>query len=192
MSFCKDCIPANRRGEPLGTLETTDSAACYVATTTVEYAEDKVIQLLPDAFDTNCIPVVAIDYFNGEGLPADRALNVTFNFRGWHAKQGAEVTRPSLDKLIAALKEEGVTKFGATGYCFGGLYTVNLAFENIIYTMRSILFKLAAPLLIDSCESDNLLFTAGAQARADEILDDGKLSPGYRPEYFPRCMHPPT
>ncbi|KAG1758862.1 hypothetical protein EDD22DRAFT_783323, partial [Suillus occidentalis] len=187
-----------------GTLETTDSAACYVATTTVEYAEDKVIQLLPDAFvssssmlrypisDTNCIPVVAIDYFNGEGLPADRALNVMFNFRGWHAKQGAEVTRPSLDKLIAALKEEGVTKFGATGYCFGGLYTVDLAFENIIYTMRSILFKLAAPLLIDSCESDNLLFTAGAQARADEILDDGKLSPGYRPEYFPRCTHPPT
>jgi dienelactone hydrolase len=43
-----------------------------------------------------------------------------FDLYAWLAAHGAEVTRPPLDKVIAALKEEGVTKFGATGYCFGG------------------------------------------------------------------------
>lgn len=51
--------------------------------------------------------------------------------------------RPSLDKVIAALKEEGVTKFGATGYCFGGRYTFDLAFDNIIHMMRCRLPPLA-------------------------------------------------
>jgi dienelactone hydrolase len=38
----------------------------------------------------------------------------------WLANHGSDKTRPPLDKVIAALKEQGVTKFGATGYCFGG------------------------------------------------------------------------
>jgi dienelactone hydrolase len=37
-----------------------------------------------------------------------------------------------LNKVIAELKDQGVTKFGATGYCFGGRYVFDLAFENII------------------------------------------------------------
>jgi dienelactone hydrolase len=44
----------------------------------------------------------------------------SFDLKAWFAKHGSEQTRPSLDKVIAALKGEGVTKFGATGYCFGG------------------------------------------------------------------------
>jgi dienelactone hydrolase len=47
-------------------------------------------------------------------------------------KHGKEQTRPSLDKVIAVLKEESVTKFGATAYCFGGRYTFDLAFDNVI------------------------------------------------------------
>lgn len=38
----------------------------------------------------------------------------------WVAKHRPENTRPPLDKVIAALKEQGVTEFGATEYCFGG------------------------------------------------------------------------
>jgi dienelactone hydrolase len=41
---------------------------------------------------------------------------------GWLANHGADQTRPPLDKVIAALKAEGITKFGATGYCFGGMF----------------------------------------------------------------------
>ncbi|KIK49100.1 hypothetical protein CY34DRAFT_7764 [Suillus luteus UH-Slu-Lm8-n1] len=186
MSFCEDCIKGIR------TLETIDGVACYVATPTVEYAKDKVIlflldafvsrssmltprlikgvytpqQLLADDFAKNGFKVVAMDYFNGDGLPADRILNdKIFNFRGWFATHGTEVTRrPPFDKVIAALKEGDVTKFGASGYCFG------------------------APLLISSCENDTL-FPAGAQAKADEILGDGKFAPGYRGEYFLGCTY---
>ena len=68
----------------------------------------------------------------------------------WFKDHSAEVTRPPLDKVIAALKETGVTTFGATGYCLGGIfsrslrrgfpeihlsagrYVFDLAFENVI------------------------------------------------------------
>jgi dienelactone hydrolase len=49
----------------------------------------------------------------------------------WIAKHGPEVTRPTLDAVIAALKAEGVTTFDATGYCFGGKYALDLAIENV-------------------------------------------------------------
>jgi dienelactone hydrolase len=40
-------------------------------------------------------------------------------------------TRPILDAVINALKAEGVTTFGATGYCFGARYAVDLAIDNV-------------------------------------------------------------
>ncbi|KAG2089661.1 Alpha/Beta hydrolase protein [Suillus cothurnatus] len=218
MSLCKDCIQGVRHeGEPSGTLETIDGVACYVATPTVDYAKDKVILFLPDAFGIELInaklladdfakngfKVVAIDYFNGGGLPADQVLNdKKFDLYAWLAAHGAEVTRPPLDKVIAALKEEGVTKFGATGYCFGGRYIFDLAFDNVIQCavashpsllklpddLETYFSKSTAPLLINTCENDRL-FGAEAQAKADEIFGDGKFAPGYRREYFPGCTH---
>ncbi|KAG1839669.1 dienelactone hydrolase [Suillus subluteus] len=218
MSFCKDCIQGVRHdGEPQGTLETIDGVACYVATPTVDYPKDKVILFLPDVFGielinaklladdfaTNGFKVVAVDYFNGDSLPAD-IMNKpgSFNREAWLAKHGNEQTRPSLDKVIAVLKEEGVTKFGATGYCFGGRYTFDLAFDNTIQCsvvshpsllkvpndLETYFSKSTAPLLINSCENDRL-FSAEAQAKADEIFGDGKFAPGYRREYFPGCTH---
>ncbi|KAF9498828.1 hypothetical protein BDN71DRAFT_1503546 [Pleurotus eryngii] len=41
-------------------------------------------------------------------------------------------TRPTIDKVITALTEQGVTHFTATGYCFGGRYCFDLAFENVV------------------------------------------------------------
>lgn len=38
----------------------------------------------------------------------------------WVARHDQDVTRPILDKVINELKEQGVKKFAATGYCFGG------------------------------------------------------------------------
>lgn len=63
------------------------------------------------------------DYLNGDPIPPD-ALNPgqTFDIMKWFPTHTQEFTRPTLDKVIAALKEEGVTTFGATGYCFGGAY----------------------------------------------------------------------
>jgi dienelactone hydrolase len=44
----------------------------------------------------------------------------TFNFEQWKGSHQPEHTRPTLDKVIDALKEQGVTSFAAVGYCFGG------------------------------------------------------------------------
>jgi dienelactone hydrolase len=60
-----------------------------------------------------------------------------FNIMEWFLKEwlprhGSDVTRPVLDKVIAALKAEGVTKFGGAGYCFGGRYLFDLAFDDVL------------------------------------------------------------
>jgi dienelactone hydrolase len=217
MSLCKDCIQGVRHeGEPQGALVTIGGVACYVATPTVDYPKDKVILFLPDVFGielinaklladgfaSNGFKVVVIDYLNGDSLPADAMNSPSFDFKGWLSKHSAEQTRPPLDKVIAALKEEGVTKFGATGYCFGGRYTFDLAFENVIQCavvshpsflkvpddLETYFTKSQAPLLINSCEFDQM-FPAEAQAKADEILGDGNFVPGYKREYFPGCRH---
>ncbi|KAG1898557.1 dienelactone hydrolase [Suillus fuscotomentosus] len=217
MSFCKDCIQGVRHeGEPQGTLEIIDGVSCYVATPTVDYPKDKVILFLPDVFGIesnnaklladdfviNGFKVVAVDYFNGDGLPIDVMNSASFDVKAWFAKHGTEQTRPPLDKVIAVLKERGVTKFGATGYCFGGRYTFDLAFDNVIQCsvvshpsllkvpddLEAYFTKSKAPLLINSCEVDEK-FPAEAQTQADEIFGDGKFAPGYKREYFPGCTH---
>ncbi|KAG0698247.1 dienelactone hydrolase [Suillus ampliporus] len=217
MSFCKHCIQGVRHeGEPQGKLETIGGVDCYVATPAVDYPKDKVVLFLPDVFGielinaklladdfaTNGFKVVAIDYLNGDALPGDAMNSPTFDFMGWLGKHGAEQTRPALDKVIAALKEQGVTKFGSTSYCFGGRYTFDLAFENIIQCavvshpsflkipadLETYFAKAKAPLLINSCETD-MMFPLEAQAKADEIFGDGKFAAGYKREYFPGCTH---
>lgn len=55
----------------------------------------------------------------------------TWKLEEWFPKHGPEQTRPPLDAAIVALREEGVTLFGATGYCFGGRYSVDLAIEGV-------------------------------------------------------------
>ena len=50
----------------------------------------------------------------------------------WFPNHGAEQTRPALDKVVAALKAEGVTSFAAVGFCFGGRYVWDLAYDDVI------------------------------------------------------------
>jgi len=38
----------------------------------------------------------------------------------WFPNHTQEKTRPTLDKVIDALKAQDIKTFGATGYCFGG------------------------------------------------------------------------
>lgn len=86
-----------------------------------------------DDFATNGFKTIGIDYLNSDPVPAD-ALGPGGNFdlQTWFTAHGPVQTRPPLDKVIAALKEEGVTKLAAVGYCFGGRYVFDLAFDNVI------------------------------------------------------------
>ncbi|PFH50997.1 hypothetical protein AMATHDRAFT_75197 [Amanita thiersii Skay4041] len=217
MSFCKDCVKGVRHeGTPSGKWEKIGGIDCYVATPTVDYPKNKVIlyladifgiqlnnaQLLCDDFANNGFKVVAPDYFNGDFAPADAmSPGSTWDLMQWFPNHGPQQTRPVLDAVINALKEQGVSSFGATGYCFGGRYVFDLAFDHVIdvsvVSHPSLLQVPAdlekykqvakAPLLINSCTVDTQ-FPLEAQAKADELLKD-KFAPGYKREYFDGCTH---
>ena len=75
-----------------------------------------------------------------------------YDLTAWLGRHESKETRPPLDEVIEALKAEGVDAFGATGYCFGGMflfpsvkacsfrynfplvarYVFDLAFDNVI------------------------------------------------------------
>ncbi|KAJ7810459.1 dienelactone hydrolase endo-1,3,1,4-beta-D-glucanase [Mycena olivaceomarginata] len=211
MSFCKDCIKGvTHEGTPEGKTETIGGIESYVATPTVDYPKDKVVLVLTDVFGLSLVnnklltddyarngfKAIAPDLFNGDPVPAD-AFNpgVTFDIGQWFGKGHDQAhTRPIIDKVIAALKADGVTTFAAVGYCFGGRYVFDLAFDNITKASavaHPSLLQVPAdlevtPLLINSCTVDTQ-FPLEASAKADEIF--AGFAPGYKREYFEGCTH---
>jgi dienelactone hydrolase len=49
----------------------------------------------------------------------------------WFPKHGSDQVRKPIDTVIAALKADGVTRFGATGYCFGGTLSPPVSQKDI-------------------------------------------------------------
>ena len=43
-----------------------------------------------------------------------------FSLQEWIVEHGSEQVRKPLNAVIAALQADGVSRFGATGYCFEG------------------------------------------------------------------------
>ncbi|KAJ7665611.1 alpha/beta-hydrolase [Mycena rosella] len=201
MSFCKDCIKGvTHDGTPEGKIETIGGIECYVATPTVDYPKDKALLFLTDAFGPHFInnkiladdfarngfKTVVPDYLHGDAITEDAMNSGTFDLPKW--------------LVITALKADGVTSFGATGYCFGGRYVFDLTLDGVISSaamshpsllqIPTDLEKYAAtakaPLLINSCTTD-WQFPLEVQAKADEIL--AGFAPGYKREYFEGCTH---
>jgi dienelactone hydrolase len=54
-----------------------------------------------------------------------------FDIGAWAAKHNETSIRSKLDAVVTALKEQGVTAFGTTGYCLGAKYCLVLATENV-------------------------------------------------------------
>ncbi|KAJ6485554.1 dienelactone hydrolase endo-1,3,1,4-beta-D-glucanase [Mycena sanguinolenta] len=217
MSFCKDCLKGvTHDGTPEGTTETIGGIECYVGTPTVDYPKDKVVlvltdvcglasvnsKLLTDNYARNGFKTITPDLFNGDPVPTSAFKpGANYNLAEWFAKGHDQAhTRPIIDKVIAALKADGVSAFAAVGYCFGGRHVFDLAFENITAVSATAhpsllhipedLEKYAAvskvPLLINSCTVD-AQFPHEAQAKADEIF--AGFAPGYKREYFEGCTH---
>lgn len=61
----------------------------------------------------------------------------------WFPNHGADKTRPTLDKVIAALKESGVTAIGATGYCFGGTFASPSIDPMYTYASQADMFSIS-------------------------------------------------
>jgi len=217
MSFCKNCVSGVKHdGTPKGSITKINGVDCYVALPEVDYPKDKAILFLPDVFGIELInakllcdsfaengfAVYAPDYLNGDAIPVEAMEKGEFDIMKWFPNHGPAQTTPTLMKVIDGLKEKGVTAFGATGYCYGGRYVFNLAFENIIKVavcahpsllkvpddLEKYLASSKAPLLINSCTTDSQ-FPIASQAMADELLGDGKFAPGYLREYWEGCTH---
>ncbi|KAI3614062.1 dienelactone hydrolase endo--beta-d-glucanase [Moniliophthora roreri] len=212
MSFCKDCVKGVvHEGTPTGKWEKIGGVNCYVATPSSDYPKDKVLLYLADVFGPQLpnaqLLTIAPDYLNDDPIPADALIGENFDIMKWFPNHGQDKTRPTLDKVIEGLKAQGVTAFGATGYCFGGAlrlsigrYVFDLAFENIIKagaTSHPSLLQVPddleryvstskTPLLINSCTVDQQ-FPPESQAKADEIFKG--FGPGYKREYFDGCTH---
>ncbi|KAE9409007.1 dienelactone hydrolase endo-1,3,1,4-beta-D-glucanase [Gymnopus androsaceus JB14] len=222
MSLCEDCIKGVRHeGEPEGKWETVNGIECYVGTPSgAVFQRDSVLlylcdafgpqflnaQLLIDDFARNGIKTVAPDLLNKDPIPVDvfdsEEKWKAFDIPSWLDRHGSAVTRGILDKIIAGLKDQGITRFAAIGYCFGGRYVFDLAFDNItsvsIANHPSMLkspddlekyFSTShAPLLLNTCTIDQQ-FPESAQSQADAIFGGGKFAPGYKREYFDGCTH---
>ncbi|KAF8183685.1 dienelactone hydrolase endo-1,3,1,4-beta-D-glucanase [Pholiota molesta] len=216
MSFCEHCIKGvTHEGTPKGKFETIGGVYTYVATPTVDYPKDKAIlfltdvfgpqfinaQLLADDFAANGFKVYAPDILNGDPVPTSAFdPGSDFDLGNWFPTHTQAHTRPTIDKVVNALKAEGITTFGATGYCFGARYVFDLAFDNVIkvsVVSHPSLLKVPddlekyvqtskAPLLINSCTTDSQ-FPLEVQPKADEIF--AKFEPGYKREYFEGLTH---
>jgi len=217
MSLCKHCITGVRHeGEAEGKWEKIGGVDCYVATPSGEYAKDKVLlflcdifgpqlnnnKLLADCFAQNGYKTVVPDIFHGEPAPED-ALdpNTTFNLAAWFVHHGPHSSRPLVDKVVAALKETGVTSFATTGYCYGGRLSFDLAYDavsSVTIVAHPSLLQLPgdilkyketnAPLQVHSCTVDQQ-FPIPAQAATDMILGNGQFAPGYERTYWEGCTH---
>ncbi|KAJ7173461.1 Alpha/Beta hydrolase protein [Mycena filopes] len=216
MSLCANCIKGVRHeGTPEGNIEIIGGIESYVATPTGDYPKDKVVlyisdvfglhlpnhQLLADDFARNGLRTIIPDILNGDPIPPNAlAPGSNYDLPKWLSTHGAADTRPQLDKVIAALKADGVTSFAAVGYCFGARYVWDLAVDNItavsavshpsLLKVPVDLEQYAAsskvPLLINSCTVDTQ-FPLEAQAKADELF--ANFGPGYKREYFEGCTH---
>ncbi|KAI5981057.1 hypothetical protein EDD15DRAFT_2185029, partial [Pisolithus albus] len=139
----------------------------FVGTPSGEYNKEKAVLFFPDVFGIDLInsqplmddsarngfKTIAIDYLNGDPVRDDAfsvRISGNFDFPDWLAKHGNDQTRPNIDKVVAALKEQGVKEFGSTSYCFGARYGFDVAFENITKVSHPSLLEIPEDLEVDS------------------------------------------
>ncbi|KWU42466.1 alpha/beta-hydrolase [Rhodotorula sp. JG-1b] len=145
MSLGQCCITGFKHdGTPSGKFETLNGVKTYIALPRGDYDNTKALlfltdifgtelpngQLLVDSFAANGIPVYMPDIIKGDPVSLGDFSSGKFDLMGWLGKHGKEVTRPEIDKVIEHLKGQGVQKFAAIGYCFGGRYTVDLVVDG--------------------------------------------------------------
>ncbi|KIP04970.1 hypothetical protein PHLGIDRAFT_25327 [Phlebiopsis gigantea 11061_1 CR5-6] len=203
--FCENCYKAVlHEGEPQGTYETIGGIHCYVATPQGDYPKDKVVLYLTDVLGIALVNnrTVMPDILHNDPITEANLKDPNWSFQEWIPKHGPETWESTVDNVVAALKDQGVTRIGTTGYCFGAPPAFYLAYKNEAHvTVVAHPSRIAepehferykatskAPLLINSCEIDPM-FPLEAQAMADEIMGGGKFVPGYERTYWEGCTH---
>ncbi|KAH8927908.1 alpha/beta-hydrolase [Atractiella rhizophila] len=144
MSLCRHCLSGFVHvGTTIGHIETINGLACYLSSPNVAVSpKEKTLLLLPDVFGIEHInnqlladnfarkgwKVVVPDYFDGRPIPQEEFNSGTFDVGAWLKDgHGEEETSALLEKVLSGLKSQGVEKYVAVGYCFGGKYVSYLA-----------------------------------------------------------------
>ncbi|OBZ68229.1 Protein AIM2 [Grifola frondosa] len=131
-------------GKAEGKIEFIGGIECYVATPADEYPKDKVVLFLTDVFGIPLINnrllvddfarcgyrTIMPDLFDGDAVPDVNLELLTAEFPAWLGKHGPDSLNTIVDKVVAALKDSGVTWIGTTSYCFGAPPALYLAFKN--------------------------------------------------------------
>ncbi|KAA1077235.1 hypothetical protein PGT21_015874 [Puccinia graminis f. sp. tritici] len=211
-------------GKPSGRIQSINGVNVYVANpASDDRAESqssaegqKAILVFPDVFGIDLInvqlitdklatdlntPAYLVDTFAGGDIQPNK-LPVGFNLTEWQKNHRPEQVFPLIETVIKNLTAQGVERFAATGYCFGGRYVFLSSDRNWINVgstshpslvqvpddFLELREKSKAPLLINSCETDSQ-FGAEAQKESDEILGNGQYKPGYKRTYYPGAFH---
>lgn len=90
------------------------------------------LQLLADDFARNGFRVIVPDLFQEPCPPNCFDPGVTFDLGAWFGRNGIDFSEPRVRTVLAALREQGVTRIAVTGYCYGARSGFNLAFEKAI------------------------------------------------------------
>ncbi|KAI0031332.1 alpha/beta-hydrolase [Vararia minispora EC-137] len=216
MSFCKHCVEGVRHeGTAEGTYEEIGGIKTYVAKPKGDYPKDKAILFLTDIFGLelpnnpllvddyarNGFQVYAPDLFEGDPAPANLLTTegTPFDLQTWFPKHSGEHTGKRARAVLEALKAQGITRWGAVGYCYGARLVWDLSYDKLIHVsacshpsliqpedVEKYAKECDQPLLINSCETDPQ-FPAEKQELADKVFADYK--PGYSRPYFPGATH---
>ncbi|KAF5020657.1 hypothetical protein F66182_7313 [Fusarium sp. NRRL 66182] len=194
----KCCIEGVRHeGQPTGKLIKIGSGIdAYIATapedkahkgTGLVYIPDVFgiwtnSQLMADQFAANGYTTIIPDIFNGDKMPdpVPQGFNVMAWIQGGTGGDNPHLP-PNIDPVIVetikALKEQGATKIGALGYCFGAKYAVRNYKEGIqvgyvahpSFVEEDELAAITGPLSIAAAQTDDI-FPAKLRHRSEEIL----------------------
>ncbi|KAK0203068.1 hypothetical protein DFS33DRAFT_1276038 [Desarmillaria ectypa] len=209
MRHCDDCFAGTVCSTVLkNRTDARYSGVTHDGTPTGDYPKNKVILLLTDVFGIPLInnKTIVPDLFLGDAIPEgamDPVVRHLFDRDRWFAAHGPAQTRPPLDQVVAALKESGVTKFGASGYCFGGtVFLLASSLSLTFVTTARYVFDLAFDGIISVSvisHPSRLTFPEDFEKYANDVkapllinsLDQifYKFEPGYKREYFEGCRH---
>ncbi|KAI0301262.1 Alpha/Beta hydrolase protein [Russula brevipes] len=201
-------------GTPEGTYETINGIRTYVATPKTDYPKDKAViyltdvfgleltnnLLLVDGFACNGFKVYAPDLLEGDPVPTTAFdPGSGFELGKWLPNHTTDHAGERVRQVIKGLSGQGITAYGATGYCYGARIVFDLAFDNLIHAavvahpsfvqaedLDSYIKRSRAPLLINSCEFDDAFPPPLAQS-ADEKF--ANFAPGYRRAHFDGVRH---
>lgn len=168
--------------EPEASKAQSGAAVLYLADVFGIWPNSK---LVADQYAANGYLCVVPDLFNGDQLPPDGLSSGKIDVMKWF-QEGSDGKNPhtpeAVDPIVAeTLKwlksEKGVSKIGASGYCFGAKYVarhikngINAGFfAHPSFVSEDELKAFNAPLSIAAAETDSI-FTVELRQKSEEIL----------------------